>query len=110
MIGSLISQSAKRKVRSPLTISLFGVHFLATEYYLGLGKKEVLESPIDILGVTLLNNYSEITWRLVESAVPPIRHSGGGGDSGIGVRTFVGSRSAVADTTFTDYGEDAAGV
>ena len=33
--------------------------------------------------------------------MPPIRHAG--------VRTFVGSRGSVADTSFTDAGEDAAG-
>ena len=43
-----------------------------------------------------------ITWDLVANAVPPIRAAGG-------VRAFVGSRSSVADTTFNDEGEDAAG-
>jgi hypothetical protein len=43
----------------------------------------------------------EITWALVADAVPPIRKTG--------TRAFVGSRSSVADSTFTDAGEDAAG-
>lgn len=82
-----------------------------SEYYLpqtGLTKETVVHSAEDLLGVTLLSkNFTEITWELVESAVPPIRKMGGGGDSGTGVRTFVGSRGSVADTAFTDLGEDA---
>ena len=42
-----------------------------------------------------------MTWERVASAVPPIRRAG--------VRAFVGSRGSVADTTFNDAGEDAAG-
>jgi hypothetical protein len=38
---------------------------------------------VDVLAVKLLSkNYSEITWKLVESAVPPIKS--------MGMRTFVG--------------------
>lgn len=62
-----------------------------------------MSSKADILGIKMLSkNYSGITWDLVANAVPPIRDAGG-------VRAFVGSRSSVADTTFNDEGEDAAG-
>ena len=72
------------------------------DYYLNLTMAAAVASPVDVLAVKLLSkNYSGITWELVASAVPPIRSAG--------VRAFVGSRGSVADTTFNDAGEDAAG-
>lgn len=72
------------------------------DYYLNLTKAAAISSTTDLLGIHLLSgNYSEITWNLVESAVPPIRN--------VGVRAFVGSRGSVADTTFNNAGEDALG-
>ena len=73
------------------------------EYYLNLTKAAVVGAKADILAAKLLSaNYSYLTWDLVASAIPPIRHSGG-------VRAFVGSRGSSVDTTFSDSGEDAAG-
>eukprot|EP00966_Prymnesium_polylepis_P166756 3854484-Prymnesium_polylepis.2 len=68
-------------------------------YYLNLTKAAAVSATTDVLATTLLE--SEITWERVASAVPPIRHAG--------TRTFVGSRGSVADMTFNDAGEDAAG-
>ena len=73
------------------------------DYYLGLGKDAVMHSKVDILAVKLLSkNYSFLSWDLVASAIPPIRHTGG-------ARTFVGSRGSSVDTAFSDSGEDASG-
>ena len=71
------------------------------DYYLNLTKKAVTESKVDLLAVELLGR-QHLTWELVASAIPPIRLTAG-------VRAFVGSRGSVADTTFNDAGEDAAG-
>ena len=74
------------------------------DYYLDLTKADAVRAKVDILAVKLLSkNYSAagLSWELVASAVPPIRRAG--------VRAFVGSRGSVADTTFTDAGEDASG-
>ena len=71
------------------------------DYYLDMNKSTAVNSKVDILAVKLLNQSGGITWDAVESAVPPIRSAG--------VRAFVGSRGSVADTTFNDAGEDAAG-
>jgi hypothetical protein len=72
------------------------------DYYLNLTKAAATADKTDILAINLLgSNYSGITWELVASAVPPIRKAG--------VRAVVGSRGSVADTTFSDAGEDAAG-
>ena len=46
------------------------------EYYLNYTKAQVMSARADILATTLLNNYSEITWKLVESAVPPMLNVG----------------------------------
>ena len=70
-------------------------------YYLNLTKKAAVEDKTDVLAVRLLATEEGLTWSRVASVVPPIRHTG--------VRTFVGSRGSVADTSFTDAGEDAAG-
>ena len=70
-------------------------------YYLNLTKKAAVEDKTDVLAVRLLATEEGLTWSRVASVVPPIRHAG--------VRTFVGSRGSVADTSFTDAGEDAAG-
>ena len=70
-------------------------------YYLNLTKKAAVEDKTDVLAVRLLATEEGLTWSRVASVVPPIRHAG--------VRTFVGSRGSVADTSFTDTGEDAAG-
>lgn len=70
-------------------------------YYLNFTKKAAVAAAEDVLGIKLLsNNYSHLTWDLVASAVPPIRHAG--------VRAFVGSRGSAVDTTFDDAGGDAA--
>lgn len=70
------------------------------DYYLNLTVKKVnADVKTDLLAVTLLSNYSEMTWRLVESAVPPMVSAG--------VRTWVGSRGPSVDTTFGDLGEPA---
>ena len=69
------------------------------DYYLNYTKAEAVGSPHDVLALGLLS--SDVTWERVAGAVPPIRHAG--------TRTFVGSRGSVADTTFNDAGEDAAG-
>eukprot|EP01049_Picozoa_sp_SAG25_P010596 SAG25_NODE_1175_length_3692_cov_3.215419_2_plen_448_part_00 len=71
------------------------------DYYLDMNKSAAVGSKVDILAVKLLNHSGGVTWDLVEGAVPPIRRAG--------VRAFVGSRGSVADTTFNDAGEDAAG-
>lgn len=71
------------------------------DYYLGLGKAQAVYNQTDILAVELLRTPGGVTWSRVASAVPPIRRAG--------VRAFVGSRGSVADTTFGDNGEDAAG-
>eukprot|EP00911_Craspedida_sp_UC1_P000935 UC1_evm4s707 len=101
------------------------------DYYLGLGKTTVLNAKWDMLGQSILHNCSvserygdfcEPTWQRVERAVPVMRYSGGnqaarsGGPSGewmcspyypeSGVRTFVGSRSASVDATFSDHADD----
>ena len=71
-----------------------------TQYYLNLTKAKVMGSKSDALAVKLLSaNYSHLTYELVKSAVPPMRTTG--------VRTFVGSRAASVDTSFSDLGEDA---
>ena len=46
------------------------------QYYLNLTKAHVMSAREDVLATTLLNNYSEITWALVESAVPPMMNVG----------------------------------
>ena len=69
------------------------------DYYLNLTKRAAVANKTDVLAVKLLS--MDVTWVRVASAVPPIRKAG--------VRTFVGSRGSVADTTFNDAGEDAAG-
>jgi hypothetical protein len=80
------------------------------EYYLGLGKKVALAAKTDLLGQTILTqcekhnpgtNLCEPTWARVERAVPIMRNSGESG-----VRTFVGSRGASVDATFSDKAED----
>ena len=83
-----------------------------TDYYLGLGKQAVANAGHDILGATLLAA-GEPTWAAVEKAVPPIRKSGvtpGGWQFQTsdcdGVRTFVGSRGASIDYTFSDLAQD----
>ena len=70
-------------------------------YYLNLTKQAAVADTTDVLAVQLLSDAAGITWEKVADAVPPIRRAG--------VRTFVGSRGSVADTTFDDAGEDAAG-
>lgn len=71
------------------------------EYYLNLTKQAAVADKTDILAIQLLGDPAGVTWESVAAAVPPIRRAG--------VRTFVGSRGSVADTTFSDAGEDAAG-
>ena len=71
------------------------------DYYLGLGKAHAVYNQSDVLAIDLLSTVGGVTWARVASAVPPIRRAG--------VRAFVGSRGSVADTTFNDAGEDAAG-
>ena len=74
-------------------------------FYLGLGKEVVLAAKTDLLGNTLLtkcqtrnpaSQLCEPTWAGVERALPVMRTSGENG-----VRTFVGSRSASVDATFS---------
>eukprot|EP00966_Prymnesium_polylepis_P182061 4217711-Prymnesium_polylepis.1 len=83
-----------------------------SSYYLGLGKRAVARATTDVLGAKLLCDGAqpcEPTWAAVERAVPPIRKSGRGGHWGSncdGVRTFVGSRSASVDFTFSDLAYD----
>ena len=73
------------------------------DYYLNLTKEVATTSTYDILGIKILSsNYTEVSWSLVESAVPPIRNTGQ-------VRGFVGSRGSAVDATFSDDGSDAAG-
>jgi hypothetical protein len=98
------------------------------EYYLGLGKEKVLGAKWDMMGQHILNvcdskvgKLCEPTFTQVESAVPVIRYSrgdkdarGGGRQEWMcspyaeesGVRTFVGSRSASVDATFSDHADD----
>ena len=72
------------------------------QYYLNFSKKQVMGAKADILAVALLGpNSPHLTYELVKSAVPPMVSTG--------VRTFVGSRAASVDTTFSDMGEDANG-
>jgi len=89
-------------------------------YYLGLGKAAALQAAAtrDALGAALLScnasssaGTSCFSWADVERALPPIRKNGPGGrwpnwEGCDGVRTFVGSRGASGDATFSDYGED----
>ena len=76
-------------------------------YYLGLGYANCIASnqSVDVLGQKLLDLAKSangvMTWSLVASAIPPIRHCQQ-------VRAIVGSRGAVVDTTFDNYGTDAA--
>jgi hypothetical protein len=103
-----------------------------SEYYLGLGKETVLGAKWDMLGQHILKGCApserspttqlcEPTWARVETAVPVIRYSrgnraarGGGRQEWMcspyaeesGVRTFVGSRSASVDATFSDHADD----
>ena len=49
-------------------------------YYLNLTKQAVMQDKADILAVKLLSsNYSFLTWQIVASAIPPIRHTGNAG-------------------------------
>jgi len=85
-----------------------------SSYYLGLDRTTVANASADILGAKLLqeNQKHGLSWAAVEQAVPPIRRSGKAatGISWIsdcaGIRTFVGSRGAAYDGTFTDQGQD----
>eukprot|EP01051_Picozoa_sp_SAG22_P012977 SAG22_NODE_1403_length_4492_cov_13.784430_1_plen_263_part_10 len=70
------------------------------DYYLNLTKAKVMSSKADILAVELLSK-THLTYELVKQAVPPMVSTG--------VRTFVGSRAASVDTTFSDMGDDASG-
>ena len=45
-----------------------------------MNKSAVANATTDVLGSKLLQ--SPVTWQAVERAVPPIRHSGRGGDWG----------------------------
>ena len=103
--GALVLVSATGGIESfDKTYELYGSPPAGSDdaYYLNLTKSAAVGSPVDILGAKLLSgNYSGVTWDLVASAVPPIQRAG--------VRSFVGSRAAVVDTTFNDAGEDAAG-
>ena len=95
------------------------------EYFLGLDRAEVLAAKWDMLGAELLRRGDPTfacvrrrggpTFARVRRALPPIRRSGGDGGAGPqcnvyaaggGVRTFVGSRSASVDATFSDHAED----
>ncbi len=75
------------------------------------------------MGETILNRCDnpapsgncEPTWQQVERAIPVMRNSGGTRGSGWqcsaytaggGVRTFVGSRGASVDATFSDHAND----
>ena len=72
------------------------------DYYLNMTKAAAFGAKTDALAIELLSKkYAGITWELVANTVPPIRKAG--------TRAVVGSRGSVADTTFTDAGEDAAG-
>jgi hypothetical protein len=94
-----------------------------SSFYLGLGKRNVTSSKMDLLGMAMLS-HSDITWDLVAGAVPVIKGACPLSHvvmlptpatriltkrtcTGVGVRTFVGSRSSSVDTTFSDQGEDA---
>lgn len=78
------------------------------DYYLGLKKTDVMHSRTDVLGETLLRASGDsLSWSSVEKAIPPLRKSGygGWGKAAAGcVRTFVGSRSAAYDVSFSDSG------
>ena len=70
------------------------------DYYLNLTQRGASAAKADVLAVKLLSkDYKQITWELVESAVPPMLSAG--------VRTWVGSRGPSVDTTFGDSGEPA---
>ena len=101
-----------------------------SEYYLGLGKETVLGAKWDMMGQHILHScdgedkigeFCEPTWKHVEEALPIMRYSrgnraarGGGPQEWMcspyaeesGVRTFVGSRSASVDATFSDHADD----
>jgi hypothetical protein len=85
-----------------------------TEYFLGLGRDAVASADSDVLGQRLLvGGAGEPSWQAVERAVPAIRKSGAtrGGwwmqtSDCDGVRTFVGSRGASNDVTFSDLAQD----
>jgi hypothetical protein len=80
-----------------------------SDYYLGMNKSHVLASRTDVLGDRLLSTSGDsLSWREVEKAIPPLRKSSYGpwGKAAGGcVRTFVGSRSAAYDVSFSDAGE-----
>jgi hypothetical protein len=90
----------------------YGTNTTDDRYYFGLSKDTIANATSDVLGHRLLCNGTrpcEPTWAAVERAVPPIRKSGrggGGATSCDGIRTFVGSRSASIDFTFSDLAED----
>ena len=96
--------------------STYGTAANDSAYYLGLGNETMASARGDPLGAKLLSagsNGGELTWAAVERAVPPIRKSGrtpGGWDYQTsdcdGVRTFVGSRGASVDFTFSDLAQD----
>ena len=43
------------------------------KFYLGLGKKNVTDSKMDLLGISMLSQHLDITWELVAGAVPVIK-------------------------------------
>ena len=87
----------------PKGYSMYGSsHDEEPSYYLGLGKQNVTRATVDLLGIEMLARPELLSWSRVAGAIPPIKNAGP-------TRTFVGSRSAVADTTFGHDGEDASG-
>ena len=101
-----------------------------SDYYLEMDKQTVLGAKWDMLGQKILTECEaterfgplcEPTWARVERALPIMRYSrgnrqarGGGPQEWMcspyaeesGVRTFVGSRSASVDATFSDHADD----
>ena len=94
------------------TYSAYGTSASDSKYYLGLGNATVANATTDILGAKLLQQKAGVSWAAVESAIPPIRATGHGGQWGNdckGVRTFVGSRGSAFDRTIDETGNVLAG-
>ena len=96
--GAIALVSASATEWFPKTYSVYGSAH-DDDHYLNYTKAQAVAATADVLALKLLE--SEVTLEAVAAAVPPIRKTG--------VRSALGSRGSVADTSFSDAGEDAAG-
>jgi hypothetical protein len=110
--GALVLVSSSRTEWFSKGYSPYGTDAHDSEYYLGIPNATVASAATDVLGEKVLVG-GEPTWAKVEKAAPPIRKSGtipGGWEFQTsdcdGMRTFVGSRDASVDFTFSDEAQD----